>query len=217
MGAQPVADIAIADLLHSEGFRSPEALGVARAALESAGLTRPGKQRIAVEKLDRVRDAIGLSIARSCGSRECDAALADDERTVVRAEKFACVVCGGSNNRRGVRRMSEVCHTAGVHRVLVVGGRPPLWAELEREAPTLTFKFVDGTSNLPNQNDALQHCAWADLLVVWAPSPLPHKVSGLYRSEMCAVPHRVTVHRRGIEALALTVVEHFERQAAADR
>jgi len=210
MGAPPTSDIAIADLLRDEGFRAPESQAAARGVLEEAGLTRPGKQRISAEKLNRARDAIGLAIARSCGSADCEAVLVDDGRSVVRVEKPACEVCSGSNNRRGVRRMIEACRAAGVHRVLVVGGRPPLWTELEREAPTLAFKFVDGTSNLPNQNDAFQHCAWADLLVIWAPSPLPHKVSGLYRPEMCAVEHRVTVHRRGIEALALTVVQHLE-------
>jgi hypothetical protein len=68
---------------------------------------------------------------------------------------------------------------------------------------------VDGTSNLPNGTDALRDCAWADLLVIWAPTPLPHKVSTLYRAEVCGVGHRVTVHRRGIEALAAEVVEHL--------
>lgn len=209
MGAPPASDIAIADFLRDEGFRADESVAAARAVLEGAGLTRPGKRRISVDKLDRARDAISLAIARWCGSPECEVALADDERSVVRAEKPACVVCSGSNNRRGVRRMIEACRAAGVHRVLVVGGRPPLWTELEREAPTLAFKFVDGTSNLPNQTDALRHCAWADLLVIWAPSPLPHKVSGLYRPEVCGVSHRVTAHRRGIEALALEVVRHL--------
>ena len=54
-------------------------------------------------------------------------------------------------------------------------------------------------------------CAWADLLVIWAPTPLPHKVSGLYRSDVCFVPRRVTVHRRGIEALATEVCDHLAR------
>jgi hypothetical protein len=70
---------------------------------------------------------------------------------------------------------------------------------------------VDGTSKLPNGSDALRDCAWADLLVVWAPTPLPHKVSGLYRPEVCGVARRVTVHRRGIEALATEVCDHLSR------
>ena len=85
-----------------------------------------------------------------------------------------------------------------------------MYAELERTlGRDLQLRFVDGTNNLPNGTDALRDCAWADLLVIWAPTPLPHKVSTLYRAEVCGVAHRVTVHRRGIEALAAEVVEHL--------
>jgi hypothetical protein len=109
--------------------------------------------------------------------------------------------------------MAASCATAGVHRVLIVGGRPPMWNEMERtlRPSSLELRFVDGTSNLPSGADAMRDCAWADLLVVWAPTPLPHKVSGLYRAEVCGVARRVVVHRRGIEALAMEVVDHLGR------
>jgi hypothetical protein len=205
-----MADTAIADLLGSEGFRSPAAVATARAALEAAGLTRPGKTRIADEKLDRARDAIGLALVRHCSSAECIAAVADDGRQAVEVERAHCSVCSGSNNVRAMRRMASACKRAGLRRVLVVGGRPPVYAEMERTlGRDLQLRFVDGTSNLPNGTDALRDCAWADLLVIWAPTPLPHKVSTLYRAEVCGVAHRVTVHRRGIEALAAEVVEHL--------
>jgi hypothetical protein len=38
-------------------------------------------------------------------------------------------------------------------------------------------------------------------------------VSDLYRPELCITPRRVTVHRRGIEALGMEVVEHLSRVA----
>jgi hypothetical protein len=205
-----MADTAIPDLLRGEGFRSTVALATARAVLEKAGLTRPGKTRIADEKLDRARDAIGRLLVRHCSSPECIAAVADDGRQPVEVERAHCSVCSGSNNTRALRRMGSVCARAGVRRVLVVGGRPPMYAELERTlGRDLQLRFVDGTSNLPNGTDALRDCAWADLLVIWAPTPLPHKVSTLYRAEVCGVGHRVTVHRRGLEALAAEVVEHL--------
>jgi hypothetical protein len=205
-----VADTAIADLLRGEGFRSTVALATARAALESASLTRPGKMRIADEKLDRARDAIERLLVRHCSSPECIAVVAGDGRQPVDVERAHCSVCSGSNNTRALRRMGSACATAGVRRVLVVGGRPPMYAELQRTlGRDLELRFVDGTSNLPNGSDALRDCAWADLLVIWAPTPLPHKVSTLYRAGVCGVAHRVTVHRRGIEALAAEVVEHL--------
>jgi hypothetical protein len=203
-------DTAIADLLRGEGFRSTEALARSRATLEAAGLTRPGKTRIADEKLDRARDSIARTLVRHCSSPACIAAVADDGREPIEVERGRCSVCSGSNNTRALRRMTAACTRAGVQRVLVVGGRPPMYAELERKVGhALHLRFVDGTSNLPNGTDALRDCAWADLLVIWAPTPLPHKVSTLYRAEVCGVSHRVTVHRRGIEALATEVIEHL--------
>lgn len=205
-----MSDTAIADLLRGEGFRSTAALAAGRGALEGAGLTRPGKVRIADEKLDRARNAIGSTLVRHCSDPACIAAVADDGRELVEVERAHCSVCSGSNNTRALRRMELACTAAGIRRILVVGGRPPMYAEIEAiVGRAFDLRFVDGTSNLPNGADALRDCAWADLLVIWAPTPLPHKVSSLYRAEVCGVAHRVTVHRRGIEALAVTVVEHF--------
>jgi hypothetical protein len=170
---------------------------------------------MAGEKLERARDALGLRIVRHCSDPACAAAVADDGRQPVEVERAHCSVCSGSNNTRALRRMAAACQAAGVRRVLVVGGRRPMYVEMERTlaGKPLELRFVDGTSNLPNTNDALRDCAWADLLVIWAPTPLPHKVSDLYRPETCAVGRRVMVHRRGIEALATEVVEHLSRSA----
>lgn len=209
-------DLAIDDLLRNEGFGSTHARAAAREVLEAAGLTRPGKQRIAAEKLNRARDALNAAIVAHCSKPECMAAVAHDARRSVEVEPAHCSICTGSNNRRALRRMAHACAAAGVHRLLIVGGRPPAYVELERTlagAP-LELRFVDGTQHLPNLNDALQDCAWADLLVVWAPTPLPHKVSLLYRAEVCNVAHRVMVHRRGLEALAGEVVTHLSRRSA---
>lgn len=203
------ADFAIADLLRDEGFRRSESLLAARASLEAAGLTRPGKQRMASEKLERARDALSLALVRHCSTTECAAAVADDGRQAVEVERAQCSICSGSNNVRALRRMAALCARSGIRRVLVIGGRPPAYTEMQRTLGNLELRFVDGTSNLPDGADALRDCAWADLLIIWAPTPLPHKVSSLYRAEVCGVPHRVTVHRRGIEALAAGVVEHL--------
>ncbi len=210
-----MADLAIDDVLRGEGFATRDARETARAALHDAGLTRPGKQRIAAEKLDRLRDALVDRVARHCSNPDCIAAIAADDRPTALVDSAHCSICSGSNNRRALRRLVEACREARIRRILVVGGRPPVWTEVEREAgASLQFRFVDGTSNLPTGTDALRDCAWADLLVIWAPTPLPHKVSGLYRSELCAVAHRVTVHRRGIEAMADEVVSHLRRRVA---
>jgi hypothetical protein len=211
-----MSDTGIAELLRDEGFVKPQPMAAARAALEAAGLTRPGKERMADEKLDRARVALTLAVVRHCSDPACIAAVADDGRPPVETDRAHCSVCSGSNNTRALRRMAASCAASRVRRILVLGGRPPMWSEMERTlaGSGLELRFIDGTSNLPNAADALRDCAWADLLVVWAPTPLPHKVSGLYRQEVCSVARRVTVHRRGIEALAMEVVEHLARRQA---
>ena len=208
-----MADTAIADFLRSEGFVSPASAAAARTALEEAGLTRPGKSRMADEKLDRARDALTLAVARHCSDPACEEAASEDGRQSIETDKPHCAICSGSNNTRALRRMASACSTAGVRRLLVVGGRPPMWGEMDRTlaGSGLQLRYVDGTSKLPSGADALRDCAWAELLVVWAPTPLPHKVSDLYRADVCAVARRVVVHRRGIEALAMEVVSHLER------
>jgi hypothetical protein len=208
-----MADTAIADFLKAEGFVSPASGAAARTALEEAGLTRAGKTRMADEKLDRARDALTLAVIRHCSDPACIAAASNDGRQSLETDKPHCAICSGSNNTRALRRMASACATAGVRRVLVVGGRPPMWSEMDRTlaGSGLQLRYVDGTSKLPSGADALRDCAWAELLVVWAPTPLPHKVSDLYRADVCAVARRVVVHRRGIEALAMEVVSHLER------
>ena len=61
-----MADTAIADFLKAEGFVSPASAAAARTALEEAGLTRPGKTRMADEKLDRARNALTQAVIRHC-------------------------------------------------------------------------------------------------------------------------------------------------------
>jgi hypothetical protein len=208
-----MSDTAIAELLRTEGFVAPGSAAAARAILEGAGLTRPGKERMADEKLDRARDALTVELVRHCSDPACIAAVAEDGRQPVETDRAHCSICSGSNNTRALRRMAASCATADIRRVLIVGGRPPMWTEILRtlQPSRIELRFVDGTSNLPGGTDALRDCSWADLLVVWAPTPLPHKVSDLYRPDVCSVAHRVVVHRRGIEALAMEVVEHLSR------
>ncbi|MFL6041899.1 MAG: hypothetical protein ACJ740_10905, partial [Gaiellales bacterium] len=127
-----MADTAIAEFLMGEGFVSPASADAARAVLEEAGLTRPGKTRMADEKLDRARDALTLAVIRHCADPACITAATDDGRRSLETDKPHCAICSGSNNTRALRRMAAACGSAGVRRMLVVGGRPPMWSEMDR-------------------------------------------------------------------------------------
>jgi len=212
VGGGPDQAVSIDGFLTAEGFVTAASAATARAALEAAGITRPGKIGFSPLKLERARATIEARIARVCTRSQCRDLLEVDGRRVVEVARSACEVCGGSNNQGAMRDMAAACRTAGVGRVLVIGGTPRLHGALSAltDADGPDLRFVSGTEKEPNQRDALIDCAWADLVVVWAPTPLPHKVSRLYAADVCDADH-VEVHRRGIEALAHTVADHLRR------
>lgn len=201
------AVIAIDAFLTEEGFIGPNA-ALGRQALEDAGITRPGKTGFSSAKLDRARSALGVFV-RVCDRPECHELLADDPRRLIEVPRASCEVCGGSNNAGAMRRMVVACNDAGVRRLVIVGGTPNLWEELRTlvAGELLELRFVDGTQ-ATNERSALQNCAWADLVVVWAPTPLAHRVSNLCSADVC-VADRIAVHRRGIEAMASAVASHL--------
>ena len=202
--------IPIDRFLRDEGYIG-RAGGVARLVLEKAGLTRPGKTGMSSLKLPRAREVLGTELLRVCDRSSCREAVGDDLRQVVEVARAACDICGGSNNQGAVRGMVRGCADAGVRRIVVVGGTPRLDETLGRLVNgALEVRFVSGVEKEPNQREALMDCAWADLVVIWAPTPLPHKVSTLYGPDVCDAD-QVTVHRRGIEALALAVTAHLTR------
>lgn len=200
----------IADFLRAAGFVSREAATLARGTLEAKGLTRPAKTGMSSAKEQRARATLVAAFASYCGEERCYALLDRDGRQHVIVARRACEVCGGSNNQRAAREMIGACNDAGVQRMLVVGGTPRLAEALQRElsSSTIELRTIIGTESDPNQREAIDDCRWADLVVIWAPTPLPHKVSRLYTSELCQAD-RVEVHRRGLEALAHAVTDHL--------
>ena len=56
----------IATLLRDLGLRSPEAQAHGRALLERHGLTRAGKQSLALAKVERARAVLAAELRRVC-------------------------------------------------------------------------------------------------------------------------------------------------------
>jgi hypothetical protein len=65
----------------------------------------------------------------------------------------------------------------------------------------LQFTYVDGASGTYTAKDAANHLRWAQVVVVWGSTPLPHKVSKLYTDDPPANVRVIQVSRRGIEAV----------------
>jgi hypothetical protein len=148
----------------------------------------------------------------SCGHAVCDAELGMvSSRQLFRAtEPAGCDLCGGSTNRRWIRRMVRVCKEHRCYRLVVVGGSPDTHAELRLEMPaSMLHRIVPGKEKRTRQQ-AQDDLAHADLVIVWGSTILPHKLSELYtKNRSSGGAHVLVVQRRGIASLAQDVIAHF--------
>jgi len=201
----PSSDVDIREFLEAEGFAG-DSLTRAREKLEAAGLTRPEKRRIVSSKLERARDVLRSQLIRVCHRKACrDVA---DVREHVLVSAAYCELCGGSPNRRAGALARQAMLAAGYRHLLVVGGSPSTQASLVKSlgSDVLEIRCIDGTQGTRCSNTVEADLDWADFMVVWATTPLPHKVSGPYTSRARGRLPWITVARRGVEALCDALV-----------
>ncbi len=203
----------IEQFLRESGFDTPAAQRRARAELEAGGLTHPGKQAFVATKLDAASDLLRSRLLRVCGESclSIDRRGAGAAREAVLVTQEHCEICNGSNNRRSAIAFVRALRHRGVSRIVVVGGTPPQWQEMKAQlqGTGLEMKYVDGTKASHSAKDALAHRRWAQLIVIWGPTPLRHAVSDLYTEE--PLPHLriVPVSRRSSGALYDEVTRSF--------
>ncbi len=205
-----ITDVEIDGWLGTLGFGAATR-GLARAALEEAGLTRAGKMRISVEKTERALAAVRARFALHCHAADCITFAKGSGRQPVLAEtKQTCERCGGSENSRAAKELTEV----GIRRLVVVGGTPATREELERLlGQHIELRLVDGTQHRPADR-AKADLEWADRVLLWGATELHHKVSKQY-ADVSATKHKVVhVPRRGIAQLLAGAVESMRRRAA---
>ena len=132
-------------------------------------------------------------------------------REAVTVSAPSCEICGGSNNRRAAIECLRTLRRRRIQRVVIVGGTANLRQEIDRlfAAGDLEVRWVDGTRASHSSKDALADRRWAQLVVIWGPTPLRHAVSDLYTEEPPPDLRIVTVPRRGIEALCAEIVRSF--------
>lgn len=209
--APPPTEVQISTFLAGEGYASPWAQHQARAVLEAAGLTRPGKVAMVASKIPAAREQLVRWLIRTCESEECQAWAGEVAagRLVTSGTGMTCEVCGGSNNRRAVIAMVRACRRAKMTRLLIVGGFGPAVADLQdlTAGTGLEFRIVDGAAGKHTRADAVPNLNWADLLVIWGSSPLPHAISNAYTVDRPRDLKMITVARRGVEALCREVAK----------
>lgn len=207
------ADVAIDEWLKGLGYGSNEARSAARAALEEAGLTRAGKQRLSNEKLARAGGALAEKFFLHCQSSECvQAARASGKTALLCEPKTACASCGGSDNQRAV---GDFVQAFGKKKLCIVGGSPSVWEELERLfAGRVQLRLVDGTVRRTSDHSKAD-LEWADLVLLWGATELHHKVSMQYTNAPPPLKKKVLhVPKRGIAQLLAGALEHLRRQGA---
>lgn len=203
-------DLVIDDVLAQLGFRDGESRRLARGALVDAGLTNPSKIRIRAEKLDRIQAVLRGRFVLICARATCRSAASMDRVRIDAATPTDCSVCGGSANRCEMNRAVDALSSRGFRRIVVVGGSPSTQEELRSlVANRIELRVVSGTDRRTSR-DANADLAWANLVIIWGGTELDHKVSKLYTG---AKPENVvTCQRRGIAALAETIIEASRRR-----
>ncbi|WP_338867381.1 hypothetical protein [Myxococcus stipitatus] len=199
--------------LSDRGITLTEARQRARAVLEDAGLTRPGKLRMSEPKLLKAAEVLDGRFFPVCADGACLKVAQASGREPLRVEpRSHCARCGGSANHRAEVAFVESCRRHDVRRVVVVGGSPAVREELEAKlARHIDLRMVDGTERR-TADRARSDLDWADLVLVWGATELHHKVSGHYTHGGPAYSHKVVhVVRRGVAALLEEGMTHLER------
>ena len=208
-----MTDVLITAMLSELGITSADAQQSAWEALVAAGVVsgRPNRTRIAEDKRERVGAVLGDAFLRHCHNGDCSqrATSSAGSREVLLVDQQFCEVCGGSTNRRALERMAVAMQAAGTSRVLVVGGTEEMEREIRRNTPaSVEWRFENG---LTSRDDRYYRAdmQWAELIVIWSSTPLPHKVSKHFAGK--GDGRRVTVTRRGVAALADQLRQRLER------
>jgi hypothetical protein len=197
------ADANIADILQAMGMGGAGLGSRARALLEAAGLTRPGKTRISTVKLADVADTLRSHFVLVCGDERCAGIPPSELERVVSVEP-PCSVCGGSEIRRACVSLESRLRSRGLERfrLMVVGGSPAAQAQITELTPRgIEFRFAYGSRGR-KAAEVKRDVEWADALLVWVSTEMAHAVSAPYVRESRL--HRVLVStcaKRGVPAL----------------
>lgn len=207
-------DAAIDAWLTEHGYGLPAVKPKARAALEEAGLTRPGKLRMSDEKLPKALAALQARFCLHCAGPECIGfAKASGREPLPCDPRATCERCGGSANRRAAADVLEAFAKGNVKRLVIVGGSPAVREELEATLGTaLQLRMIDGTERRTIDH-ARADMQWGDLVLLWGASELHHKVSMQYTNLTELKWKLVRVQQRGVAALLQAAVDHLRRTA----
>ena len=201
-------DLPIAKLLRECGFHSDAAQAAGRAALETAGVTRAGKDRIVEWKRADAEAVLKARLTLLCDACRAAGLGGDYPDALLAGVGDRCVICEGSATRRGALIFIRACGRARFHRVIFVGGSP----DIRRELPVLLgddldVRLVDGMAARPGR-DVQREIDGCDVIVLLGSTEISHTVSANWGD-----PKTVATQSRGISAFLLEAAEKIDYRA----
>lgn len=201
-------DLPTAKLLRECGYQSDAAQAAGRAALEAAGITREGKERIAEWKRPDAVAALKARVTLLCGACRIAGLGTGHPAAIVAGAGDRCVICEGSATQRGGLILIRACRRARFHRVIFVGGSP----DIHRELPVLLgadldVRIVDGMTARPGR-DVQREVDGCDVVILLGSTEISHTVSANW-----AGPKTVSTQSRGISAFLLEAAGKIDARA----
>ena len=201
-------DLPIGKLLRECGYASDAAQAAGREALDAAGVTRPGKDRIVEWKRPDVVAVLKARVTLLCAPCRKTGLGGEYPDAITSGAGDRCIVCEGSATRRGALILTRACQRARFHRVIFVGGNP----DVHRELPLLLgddldVRIVDGMTSRPGR-DVQREIDGCDVVVLLGSTEISHTVSATW-----AGPKTVATQSRGISAFLLEAAEKIDARA----
>jgi len=202
-------DLPIGKLLRECGYASDAAQAAGREALDAAGVTRPGKDRIVEWKRPDVVAVLKARVTLLCAPCREAGLGTDHPEAITAGAGDRCVICEGSATRRGALILTRACQRARFRRVIFVGGNP----DVHRELPLLLggeldVRIVDGMTARPGR-DVQREIDGCDVVVLLGSTEISHTVSATW-----AGPKTVATQSRGISAFLLEAAGKIDDRAA---
>ena len=203
-------DTCMKDMLADMGITDPESQESAIKDLIRKGVISGRRKRtnIAITKLKRVESCLQETFSWHCRSGDCKRAAKAATRPPLLVAKSHCAYCGGSADRRSLKKMSETLDALGSRRILVLGGTSRVHQEIERKSRSLRveWRFIEGTK-AKDDRYYRPHRDWADIIVIWSSTPLDHRVSRHFTGR--SDDRVITAERRGISSFCQSVISHI--------
>lgn len=206
----PARPKGLAEVLGERGLRDHDEVRAAMDALLIDARIETTMDALAVTDPQGFARALRQKTALTCG-----VCPAPSGRTAIEvSDPSRCEICGGSATRKAARDFVDACRRGRLQRLVVVGGSPAYFAELQQViGGQLDARFVDGTVRTDRQR-AKQQVEGSDLTLVWGATLLDHAVSTLYSS--LGDPRVVLVAHRGIGGMLRRATRAVEARSGRE-